>query len=129
MSREEKPSGRTEKLIPMVREAFGEDMVIYADSNGSYDVKEAVRIGKIMEAYHYDFFEEPVPFEWYEETKLVADALNVPIAGGEQGASMRNFRWLIHHNALDIVQPDIFYFGGMIRSMNWHSFCRMLSTM
>jgi L-alanine-DL-glutamate epimerase-like enolase superfamily enzyme len=30
---------------------------------------------------------------------------------------MRNFRWLIGNDALDIVQPDIFYFGGMIRSM------------
>lgn len=30
---------------------------------------------------------------------------------------MRNFRWLIGNNALDIVQPDIFYFGGMVRSM------------
>ncbi len=117
MSREEKPPGRTEKLIPLVREAFGDNMVIYADSNGSYNAKEAVRIGKIMEEYNYDFYEEPVPFDWYEETKQVADALNVPIAGGEQEASMRNFRWLIHHNALDIVQPDIFYFGGMIRSM------------
>ena len=30
---------------------------------------------------------------------------------------MRNFRWLIGNQALDIVQPDIFYFGGMVRSM------------
>jgi len=43
------PPGRTEKLIPMVREAFGDEMTIYADSNGSYDAKEAIRIGKIIE--------------------------------------------------------------------------------
>lgn len=30
---------------------------------------------------------------------------------------MRNFRWLIGNRAIDIVQPDMFYFGGMIRSM------------
>ncbi len=111
------PPGRSERLIPMVRKAFGEDMVIYADSNGSYDVTEAIRIGKIMEHYRFDFYEEPVPFDWYHETKEVTDALSVPIAGGEQEPSMRNFRWLIEHDALDIVQPDIFYFGGMIRSM------------
>ena len=53
----------------------------------------------------------------YEETKQVADALTIPIAGGEQEASMHNFRWLIAHDALQIVQPDVYYFGGMIRSM------------
>lgn len=111
------PTGRTEKLIPMVREAFGNDMTIYADSNGSYDAKEAIRIGEIIEEYEYDFYEEPVPFDWYEETKEVTKALNIPIAGGEQEPSMRNFRWLTGNDALDIVQPDMFYFGGMIRSM------------
>ncbi len=111
------PPGRTEKLIPMVREAFGDEMTIYVDSNGSYDAEEAIRIGKIVEEYNYDFYEEPVPFDWYSETKQVADALSVPIAGGEQEPSMRNFRWLIGNRALDIVQPDMFYFGGMIRSM------------
>jgi L-alanine-DL-glutamate epimerase-like enolase superfamily enzyme len=111
------PPGRTEELIPLVRETFGDDMVIYADSNGSYSVNEAIRIGKIMEEYKYDFYEEPVPFDWYEETRQVADALDVPIAGGEQEPSLHNFRWLIANDALDIVQPDMFYFGGMIRSM------------
>lgn len=113
----EHPPGRTEKLIPMVRKAFGDDMVIYADSNGSYTVDEAIRMGRIMEEYRYDFYEEPVPFDWYEETMEVARALKIPIAGGEQEPSMRNFRWLIGHDALKIVQPDMFYFGGMIRSM------------
>ncbi len=111
------PPGRTEKLIPLVRETFGDDMTIYADSNGSYTVEEAIRIGRIMEEYNYDFYEEPVPFDWHEETRMVADALNIPIAGGEQEPSMHSFRWLIANDALQILQPDIFYFGGMIRSM------------
>lgn len=111
------PADRTEKLIPLVRKTFGDDMTIYADSNGSYDAAEAIRIGKLMEEYAYDFYEEPVPFDWYEETKQVTSAVNIPVAGGEQEPSMRNFRWLIKENALDIVQPDIFYFGGMIRAM------------
>ncbi len=111
------PPGRTEELIPLVRKVFGDEMTIYADSNGSYTTDEAIRIGKLMEEYKFDFYEEPVPFDWYEETKMVKDALRVPVAGGEQEGSMHNFRWLIGNDALDIVQPDPFYFGGMIRSM------------
>lgn len=111
------PPGRTEKLIPMIRKTFGDEMVVYADSNGSYTADEAIRIGRLMEEHAFDFYEEPVPFDWYGETLKVSKALDIPIAGGEQEASMRNFQWLIETNALDIVQPDIFYFGGMIRSM------------
>jgi L-alanine-DL-glutamate epimerase-like enolase superfamily enzyme len=117
MSHPEYPPKRSEQLIPLVRKTFGDQMVISADSNGSYDVKEAIRIGKIMQEYNYDFYEEPVPFDWYEETIQVANALKIPVAGGEQEASLHNFRWLIGNNALKVVQQDMFYFGGMVRSM------------
>jgi L-alanine-DL-glutamate epimerase-like enolase superfamily enzyme len=111
------PPGRTEKMIPLVRETFGNDMVLYADANGFYSVEEATRVGKILEEYNYQFFEEPVPFHWYEETRQVADSLSIPIAGGEQEFTLHGFRWLIANNGLQIVQPDLYYFGGILRSM------------
>lgn len=111
------PEGRTETIIPLVRETFGDDMFLYADANGFYSVDEAIRVGRLLEEYQYGFFEEPIPFDWYEETKQVADALTMPVAGGEQEYSLHGFRWLIGNDGLQIVQPDNYYFGGMIRSM------------
>ena len=117
MGHVENPAGRSERLIPMVRKAFGEEMVCYADSNGSYDIAEGIKLGRMLEEHKFAFYEEPVPFDWYEETKAVKDAVNIPVAGGEQEASMHAFRWLLANDALDIVQPDLYYFGGFIRSM------------
>ena len=117
MSHPEYPVGRSEKLIPLVRKTFGDEMVISADANGSYTPAQAIPLGKLMQEYKYAFYEEPVPFDWYEETRQVADALRIPIAGGEQEPSTHNFRWLIANGALSIVQQDMFYFGGMVRCM------------
>jgi L-alanine-DL-glutamate epimerase-like enolase superfamily enzyme len=111
------PAGRTETIIPLIRKTFGDQMILYADSNGFYTVEEAIRVGRLLEEYKFEFFEEPVPFDWYEETKQVADALKIPVAGGEQEYSLHGFRWLIANDGLEIVQPDTFYFGGMIRAM------------
>jgi L-alanine-DL-glutamate epimerase-like enolase superfamily enzyme len=111
------PPGRTEEIIPLVRKTFGDKMVLYADSNGFYSPEEAIRVGRLLEEYRFEFFEEPVPFDWYEETKLVADSLSIPVAGGEQEYNMHGFRWLIANDGLQVVQPDNYYFGGMIRSM------------
>jgi L-alanine-DL-glutamate epimerase-like enolase superfamily enzyme len=113
----EVPPGRSEQLIPLVREALGDDVTIYADANGSYDVAEAVRIGRLLEEINAGFYEEPCPFDWHWETKEVADALSIPVAGGEQEGSMRSFRWMVLHDGLQVFQPDLFYFGGLIRSM------------
>jgi L-alanine-DL-glutamate epimerase-like enolase superfamily enzyme len=111
------PPGRTERMIPLVRETFGDDMALYADANGFYSVDEAVRVGRLLQEHRYGFFEEPVHFDWYEETKQVADALAMDVAGGEQEYSLHGFRWLVANDGLEIVQPDNYYFGGMIRSM------------
>ncbi|MBD3375143.1 mandelate racemase/muconate lactonizing enzyme family protein [candidate division KSB1 bacterium] len=117
MDNPETPPGRTEALIPLVRKTFGPGKTLYADSNGSYDVEEAIRIGRLLQEHDYDFYEEPCPFDWLQETRQVAESLTIPIAGGEQETSMHNFRWMVANDAVQIVQPDMFYFGGMIRSM------------
>lgn len=109
--------GKSEKLIPLVREHYGDDMYLYADSNGYYDVDGAVKIGRLLEEYNYSYFEEPVMFDHFEAIKKVSDTLSIPIANGEQDHSFTNFRWLIANNAIDVVQPDNYYFGGMIRSV------------
>lgn len=109
--------GRTEKLIPLVRETFGPELTLYADSNSSYDVPNAIRIGRLMEEYHYAFYEEPCRFDHLQDTKAVADALTIPVAAGEQEFSEYRFRWVVAHRGVDIVQPDLHYYGGFIRSM------------
>ncbi|MGK7393740.1 MAG: mandelate racemase/muconate lactonizing enzyme family protein [Candidatus Cyclobacteriaceae bacterium M3_2C_046] len=113
----EDPPGRTEKLIPLVREAFSHEYAMYADCNGSYTVPESIRIGKILEANRIDLYEQPVPTDYYEDWKATSDALKIPIASGGGEVSMRNFRWLLGMDAVQMVQQDLFYFGGMIRCM------------
>jgi L-alanine-DL-glutamate epimerase-like enolase superfamily enzyme len=104
-------------LIPLTRKTFGSDMTIYADANGSYDIPTALRIGRIMHEHRLAFLEEPVAFDYYDETKQIADELTISVAGGEQESSLRRFRWMIEHRGVDVVQPDLFYFGGFIRSI------------
>jgi L-alanine-DL-glutamate epimerase-like enolase superfamily enzyme len=108
--------GRSEGLIRIVRKALGDKITIYADSNGSYDWKKAIEIGKLMQEHGIDMFEEPCPFDHLEETKRVADALSIPISGGEQESSARRFRWMIRNNAVQVVQPDLHYYGGYVRA-------------
>ena len=109
--------GRTEKLIKMAREKFGDQTKLMIDGNGSYSAKEAIRIGKILEEYNYYFYEEPIPWDWYEEQKRVEEALDIPMAGGEEEFGIHGFRYLIGKEVFQILQPDLFYFGGMIRTM------------
>jgi L-alanine-DL-glutamate epimerase-like enolase superfamily enzyme len=109
--------GRTEKLIPLVRKTLGDGIDIHADSNSSYDAPQSIKVGRMLEEVKAVYFEEPCQFDHLEETKVVADALTIPVAGGEQEYSDWRFRWMIANRGVDIVQPDLHYYGGMIRSV------------
>ena len=108
--------GRTPKLIELSRKHFGDEMDIHADSNSSYDPPQAIEVGRMLEDINAVYFEEPCPFDHLEDTKVVTDTLDLPVSGGEQEASDRRFRWMIQHGAVNIVQPDLHYYGGLIRS-------------
>jgi len=117
MSRNEDASpGRTKTLIPLARKTLGNHIDIHADANSSYDPPLAIEVGRMLEGINAVYFEEPCPFDHLEDTKQVADALTIPVSGGEQESSQRRFRWMIANRGVDIVQPDLHYYGGLIRS-------------
>ena len=109
--------GRSEKLIALGRERFGPDVEIYVDANGSYDARTAVEVGGMLAEHGVAFFEEPCPFLDFVSTKRVADALSMPVAAGEQDTNEYLFKWYFDNNGLDIVQPDLYYNGGIVRAI------------
>lgn len=108
--------GRTERLIPAMREALGDAVDISADANGGFSPHRAVKVGRLLEAYSYFHFEEPCPFDELENTASVAAALDIPVAGGEQDNSLEHFKRMIDLRAVDIVQVDVGYVGGITRA-------------
>jgi len=108
---------RDRELIPLVRRELGDAAILYVDSNSSYDVKQALYFGRMLEEYKYGFFEEPVLFDDFDGTKAVAEGLSIPIAGGEIESSLSRFEYMIRHRVVQIVQPDLIYFGGLTRAI------------
>ena len=109
--------GRTESIISTVRRALGDAPLLYADANSGFTPARAVAVGHMLEDHGYCHYEEPCPYPELEWTKAVADALEIPVAGGEQDTSMSTWQRMIRMRAVDIVQPDICYIGGFSRAL------------
>ncbi len=109
--------GRTEALIPAVRKAVGDRVALLADANSCYTPKKAIEVGRRMEDNGYSHFEEPCPYWELEWTAEVAAALRMPVAGGEQDNDLAQWRRMVRMRAVDIVQPDVCYVGGLTRAL------------
>ena len=108
--------GRSEAIIPAVRKAVGSDVKLYADANSCYTPDIAIPMGRRLEDSNYSAFEEPCPYWELEWTREVTQALKIDVQGGEQDNDMAQWRHMIEMRAVDIVQPDICYVGGLTRA-------------
>lgn len=109
--------GRTEELVRAVRQAVGEHVTLLVDANSCYTPERAVQIGRLLEKHGYSHFEEPCPYWELEWTAQVTAALDIPVAGGEQDNDLAQWRRMIALPAVDIVQPDLCYVGGLTRAL------------
>jgi L-alanine-DL-glutamate epimerase-like enolase superfamily enzyme len=109
--------GRTATIVPAVRKALGDDASLLVDANGCYTPRRAIEVGRRLEQAGVCHFEEPCPYWELEWTREVTAALDLDVAGGEQDCLLPQWRRMIGARAVDVVQPDICYLGGLTRTL------------
>ena len=109
--------GRTEAIVPAIRKALGPEAHLLVDANSGFSPRRAIEVGRLLEAEGIEHYEEPCPYWELEQTKEVADALTVPVTGGEQDCELATWRRICELPAVDVVQPDILYAGGIGRTL------------
>ncbi len=109
--------GRTEAIVPALRRALGPDATLLVDANSCYSPRRAIQVGELLQEHGVSHFEEPCPYWELEQTQAVRDALAIDVAGGEQDNYLPLWRHMIEMRAVDIVQPDVCYMGGLARTL------------
>ena len=109
--------GRTEKIVPTVARALGDGIDKLVDANSGYSPRRAIEVGRLLEEEGVGHFEEPCPYWHLEQTREVTAALSLDVTGGEQDWDMATWKRMIDLRAVDIVQPDVMYMGGLTRTL------------
>jgi len=109
--------GRTEAVVPALRQALGPDVTLMVDANSGFSPPRAIEVGRMLQDQGVSHFEEPCPYWELEQTQQVTQALSLDVTGGEQDWDFAVWRRMIALRAVDIVQPDVLYMGGILRSL------------
>lgn len=109
--------GRTEAIIPAMARALGDGIDKLVDANSGFSVGRAIAVGHLLEDHGICHFEEPVPYWDLEATAEVTAALSLDVTGGEQDWDLATWRRMIDLRAVDVVQPDVMYMGGVARTL------------
>lgn len=116
--RPERAAEEEARKLAILREHVGEDVGIILDGHmghrqgqDRWDLATARDVLVTIAPYRLEFFEEPLPYNDLDAyARLTADS-PIPVAGGEQLASLGEFELLADRQALSVAQPDAAWLG------------------
>jgi len=104
-------------LVKTLRETLGDDIDIMLDCWQSWDTNYTLRIAEQIAEYHPRWLEECVMPDRISSYKKIKEKINFPISGAEHEYTRWGFKRFIDAEALDILQPDLDWAGGLSEVM------------
>jgi L-rhamnonate dehydratase len=104
-------------LVRTVREAVGDDYDIMFDCWQSMDVSYVSELAARIAHYRPRWLEEVAMPDRIDSYRLLRDRLGIPLAGAEHEYTRWGFRRFVDAGALDVLQPDIYWCGGLSETL------------
>ncbi|MDR6295072.1 enolase C-terminal domain-like protein [Pantoea dispersa] len=105
------------ELAKTLREAVGDDYDLMFDCWQSMDVTYLLELAKGIEPYRPRWLEECVMADRISSMQRLKDKLSIPMAGGEHEYTRWGFKRFFESGALDVIQPDIYWCGGLSETL------------
>jgi L-alanine-DL-glutamate epimerase-like enolase superfamily enzyme len=99
------------RRLLLARELVGSRVELYADANGAYSVKQAIRMARATQSLDLRWFEEPVSSDDLHGLRAVREAVAPEVTAGEYGFDLPYFRHMV--DAVDCLQADVTRCGGI----------------
>lgn len=99
--------------VEEARKAVGPEVQIMLDAHGSTGITDAIKLARAVEEYDIAWYEEPVIYHNTRGLAEVRQAINIPVATGENLYTRFQFKDLAEARAADIWQPDTAMAGGI----------------
>ncbi len=101
------------QMVKTVREALGDEDDIMLDCWQSMDVNYVTRLAEQIAEYRPRWLEEVAMPDRIDSYRKIREKTNIPIAGAEHEYTRWGFKRFLDAEALDIIQPDLNWSGGL----------------
>ncbi len=107
-----------EEHVAKSRETVGDGAELMINPVMSFNVEFTLRLAEMLRPYNLRWLEEPLPPHDIEgHAELKRSITWIPLATGEDHRGRHAFAQLVERRAIDIVQPDIGWSGGISEAL------------
>jgi L-rhamnonate dehydratase len=105
------------ELVRTLRETLGDDYDIMLDCWQSFDPMYAVELAERIVEYRPRWLEECVMPDRIDSYRRIKERTQIPLSGAEHEYTRWGFKRFIDAEALDVLQPDIYWAGGLSETL------------
>ena len=105
------------ELVETLRNTLGEDYDIMLDCWQSMDYQYVLELARNIEPFRPFWLEEVVMPDRIDIYKKIKEKINIPLSGAEHEYTRWGMFRFLEKKALDILQPDIYWAGGLSEVM------------
>ena len=105
------------ELVGTLRETLGEDDDIMLDCWQSMDLSYVVKLAERIEEFEPRWLEEPAMPDRIDTHRQIRERIAIPLSGAEHEYTRWGFKRFVDQEALDILQPDIYWAGGLSETL------------
>ena len=109
-------------LVKTLRETLGEDDDIMLDCWQSWNLSYAVKMVSYIEEYEPRWLEEVAMPDRIDTYRQLRERTSIPLSGAEHEYTRWGFKRFVDQEALDILQPDIYWAGGLSETLKIASY-------
>ncbi|SVC74980.1 uncharacterized protein METZ01_LOCUS327834, partial [marine metagenome] len=100
-----------EHMVKLTK-SFGKEILFRLDANGAFDLPQAIRFCKEMEAFNIDYIEQPLPAEELVDLAELSYHTEIPIAVDESLTDFNSAEKIIENQATDVFVIKPMVSGG-----------------
>ena len=104
-------------LVRTLRETLGEDDDIMLDCWQSMDFSYVVELASRIAEYRPHWLEECAMPDRIDTYRRIKQKIAIPLAGAEHEYTRWGFKRFVDQEALDVIQPDIYWCGGLSETL------------
>ena len=111
------------EMVRGIRDAVGDKLKLRIDPNRAYIPHQAAELGRRLEPYHLEYFEQPIPAEPLSDAAWLRTQTRTPIALNESVTDPASVLAIVRADAAAFILPDTHIAGGILPCLTIGRIC------
>jgi len=114
---------KMQEYVEVVRSIIGYEVPLASDHFGHMGVENCIRIGKALDQFTLAWYEDMIPWQFVDQWKQLKEAVDTPVATGEDIYLKAGFEPLVEARAISVAHPDLATSGGILETKRIADYC------